>query len=468
MNLNPVLVTGASGFTGSYVVRELAANGYSVRAMVRSEDQASKLRQDGIEVVRADLTDQNSLREAVRGAGSIVHIAALFRRAGLPEEEFRRVNLQGTRMLMDLAIESGVRRFVHCSTVGVLGDVAEIPADENTPLNPGDMYQRSKADAEDLVMSYFKSGKLNGVVIRPAMIYGPGDQRILKLFKMISERSFFYVGSGQALVHFIDVRDLARAFRLALEQSHLTANIYIIAGSQSLPLKDAVAKIATILNVAEPKIHLPVRPVQLLGSLCELICTPLRINPPIFRRRVDFFTKNRAFDCSKAALELGFKPHSSFDEELIDIINSYIESGLIKAEKLNSYCTFRRELDGRITKWEEGAQRVYGFEPEQALGNISHKLLNTKFPRPLEHINSELTKSRAWTGNLVHLGRNGERLSVLSQWRVEEGAGSGGLTVVETNRLREMDAGERPLKAAMLNPAWFTAGSLGHSLEMLA
>lgn len=136
-----------------------------------------------------------------------------------------------------------------------------------------------------------KSGKISGVIIRPAMIYGPGDLRTLKLFSMISKRRFFYVGTGDVLVHFIDVRDLARAFISALNYEKSSGEFFIIAGSEAMPLRSLVSIIASELGVKEPWVHVPVRPMQMFGTLCEGICTPLGISPPIFRRRVDFLLR---------------------------------------------------------------------------------------------------------------------------------------------------------------------------------
>lgn len=326
-----MLVTGAGGFVGGQLVRSLRDQGFAVRAMVRNAAQRSGLEQLGAEVVVADLAKPETLPKAVSGVRGVFHVAALFRQAGLPEEEFYRVNAEGTRALLEAAIAAGVERFVYCSTVGVLGDIANPPADETTPFAPGDMYQRSKMEGEKIAMEFFNSKKITGCVIRPAMIYGPGDTRTLKIFKMIASRRFFYVGTGEAFVHFIDVRDLAQAFILAMTNRERNGEVYIIGGAEAVTLKDVVRRICGLLRVPAPWLHLPVKPMQWMGTVCEAICTPLRINPPLYRRRVDFYTKNRHFDCSKAARELGFTPAQSLNQELADIIADYRARGWLPA-----------------------------------------------------------------------------------------------------------------------------------------
>jgi len=297
--------------------------------MVRDPKKAETLKPLNVEVAIADLQDPESLQQAMTGVRGVYHIASIFRQAGLPESVFHDVNAEGTRRLLEAAIAAGVERVIHCSTVGVLGHVETPPANELTPYNPGDMYQRSKMEGEKIALDYFRSGRMSGVVIRPAMIYGPGDDRTLKIFKMVARRRFFYIGDGQAFVHWIDVRDLVKAFVLAMEKSNLNGEIYIIAGERAVPLQKMVETVAQYLNVPPPSLHLPVRPMQTLGSFCEAVFTPLRLQPPIFRRRVDFFTKSRYFDASKASQDLGFKPMRSFEEELADITQWYQANGYL-------------------------------------------------------------------------------------------------------------------------------------------
>ena len=323
MNNKPILVTGASGFVGEHMVRLLRNKDLPVRAMVRDKAKATNLEAMGAKITVADLGDEQSIREAVQGVETIYHIASIFRQAGLPDQTFHDINRDGVRRLFDAAIDAGVERIIHCSTVGVLGHIANPPGTEETPHNPGDIYQRTKLEGEELAMQYYTSGKMRGAVIRPAMIYGPGDTRTLKLFRMIKKKIFFYVGKGQCSVHFIDVRDLVQAFYLAMNKTDINAELYIISGEKAVPLQYMANQVAELLGVRPPWLHLPVKPMQWLGDICEAICTPLHIQPPIYRRRVDFYTKSRHFDSSKAHRDLGFVPAQTFEKELAEIIGWY-------------------------------------------------------------------------------------------------------------------------------------------------
>lgn len=434
----PVLVTGAAGFVGSNLVRYLVGQGVRVRAMVRSRAQAGEL--PDVEVVEADLRDPESLRRAVQGVRSIHHIAALFRQAGVPDSEFAAVNVEGVRNLLDAAIQAGVSRVVHCSTVGVLGNVRTPPADESTPCSPGDVYQVSKLQGELLALDYFRSGRISGVVIRPGMIYGPGDTRTLKLFKMVAGGHFFYVGDGKTLVHFVDVRDLARAFHLAMGHTERNGEVYIACGREAVPLREVTEFSAAYFGVRRPWLHLPVRPMQWLGSACEAVCTPLHIEPPIFRRRVDFFTKNRAFNGAKAARELGFTVDRPLQQEIVEIIDAYLDRGMIAPPKGAAAGAgpgepfLSRSLDGTISAWNRAAAERYGYPSSRALGEISHALLKTEFPEPLQRINERLVAQSFWRGRLRHATADGQRVEVESSWRLLADPRGRNPQVVEVNR----------------------------------
>ena len=320
------LVTGAGGFVGRYLVEHLARRGVRVRAMVRNPAQVAALDPIAEEVVIADLTRPETLRAAARGTAGVYHIAALFRQAG-GDQIFFDINAKGVEHMLDAAIAEGVPRLVLCSTNGVHSHIEHPPADENAPFNPSDLYQESKLEGEKIAMRYFNEGRIRGAVLRPAMIYGPGDERIGKMFRMIAKGRFFYIGKGQALTHWLDVRDLAEAFRLAMIHDEVNAEAFLIAGREYRTLKDSADEIARQMGVRPPWLHLPVTPMMWAAHACEIICEPLGIEPPLFRRRVSFFLKHRAFDISKARKMLGYEPAQDFAGEIADIIADYRARG---------------------------------------------------------------------------------------------------------------------------------------------
>ena len=146
-----VLVTGATGFTGGHLAKTLAARpGYTVRALVRHPDRAAGLAERGIAIVPGDLAERASVIAAVRDVDVVYNIAALYRDASLPAAAYQAVNAEAPAWIVDAAAAAGVGRVVHCSTVGVHGDVEHPPANEDAPLRPGDLYQRTKVEGERL------------------------------------------------------------------------------------------------------------------------------------------------------------------------------------------------------------------------------------------------------------------------------------------------------------------------------
>ena len=324
-----VLVTGATGFTGGWLARHLAGAGETVRALVRpgSVARAAPLTTAGVEVVRGDLGDPASLRAACAGVEVVYHIAATYRTAGQGAGSYHEVNVAGTARLLDAAVEARVRRVVHCSTGGVHGHIEDPPADETAPLAPGDVYQRTKLEGERVARARGEAGAVEVVVVRPIGIYGPGDTRFLKLFRLA--RGPVMLGSGRAFYHLTFVEDLVEGFRLCGTVARAAGETYLLAGARYTTLRELVALIAEELGTPPPRLRLPVWPVWLAGAACELVCVPLGIEPPLYRRRVDFFTKSRAFDASKARRDLGFEPRVDLREGIRRTAAWYREQGLL-------------------------------------------------------------------------------------------------------------------------------------------
>ena len=255
-----------------------------------------------------DLTDPLSLAPACAGIDVVYHIAATYRTAGQRDGAYRAVNVDGTRALLQAALAAGVSRFVHCSTGGVHGHIQHPPADEHAPFVPGDIYQETKLEGERAARTAGESGDMEVVVVRPIGIYGPGDTRFLKMFRAIARRRFPMIGSGRVFYHLTYIDDLTEGFRLCGETPAAAGRTYLLAGPRYTPLAELISIIAKELGVPPPRWRVPAWPVWLAGALCEAVCVPLGLEPPLYRRRVDFFTKSRAFDTTRARCELGYAP----------------------------------------------------------------------------------------------------------------------------------------------------------------
>ncbi|HEU4680237.1 MAG TPA: NAD-dependent epimerase/dehydratase family protein [Gemmatimonadales bacterium] len=326
-----VLVTGATGFTGRHLVRSLTADGYRVRVLARSAARAASL-PAGVDVREADITDPRAVSKALDGIDTVYHLAAAYREASHREEGYREVNVGATRNLLEAASHAGIERFVHCSTVGVHGHVANPPADESAPYSPGDPYQRTKCEAEILALTYARERGLPLSVARPTAIYGPGDTRLLKMFRMVANGTFIMLGKRDIYYHMVFVDDLVAGLRLLGTHPKAVGEVFILGGERYYTLSTITALIAGLLGVRPPWVRLPALPFQIAGSLCEAICVPLGIEPPIYRRRVDFFTKSRAFTIAKAQRLLGYQPQVPLEAGLRSTLDWYIRNGHIAVD----------------------------------------------------------------------------------------------------------------------------------------
>lgn len=324
-----VLVTGATGFTGHNLSKKLLADGHDVRVLVRSSSRLGLKEDNNLEVHEGDIRDENAVNIAVDGVEKVYNIAAMFRSACSVDQDYYDIHVKGTQHLLRASLKCGVKRFVHCSTVGVHGDVKEPPATELSPYAPADIYQRTKLEAELWAREFADKNDLALSVVRPTAIYGPGDMRLLKLFKLAVKKVTPVIGTGKIYYHMVYIDDLVQGILLAGEHEAAKGQVFIIGGEEKMILDDLLITIAKLLGKSESLLHIPALPFQLAGSLCEKICIPLKIEPPIYRRRVDFFTKSRSFDITKAKECIGYRPRYGLQEGLSRTARWYQENGYL-------------------------------------------------------------------------------------------------------------------------------------------
>ena len=324
----PVLVTGATGFTGQVVVRKLCERGLKVRAIARATSDRGALAGLPIEWITGQVYDPAVVARAVEGVGHILHVAASYRQAGVADAEYRRVHVESTQLLAGAALrQPGFQRLVLVSTVGVHGHIEHPPADETAPFAPGDIYQRTKAEAETWLHGFARAQGLPYAVIRPAAIYGPGDRRLLKVFKMAKAPVFVLLGSGACLYHLIHVEDLAEGIIRAAWHPRAAGEAFICGDARAISLEHMGRVIAGELQRPFRLVRLPVGPFFLAADITEAVCRPFGWSPPIYRRRVAFFTKDRSFDTKKIRDVMGFACAWNTDDGLRATARWYREHG---------------------------------------------------------------------------------------------------------------------------------------------
>ena len=320
-------LTGASGYTGGRLLEALRARDDEVAVLVRPESVSARLRERASSVVEGRLGDPVAAARLVDGADAVLHVAAVYRTAGHPDSYYREVNVVGTERLLEAAARQGVRRFVHTSTVGVHGHVEHPPADETSPMAPGDIYQATKAEAELLALDFHRKRGLPVAVVRPGAIYGPGETRFLKLFRAIARGRYAIVGTGRTFYHPVYIDDLVAGFLLALDRPEAVGESFLVCGPSYVSQQELAALVARHTGGRVLPFRIPAWPIQWAGDVVEALCVPLGLEPPLHRRRVDFWTKSRAFTIEKARRLLGYAPKVDLDEGIARTAAWYREAG---------------------------------------------------------------------------------------------------------------------------------------------
>ncbi len=324
-----ILVTGGTGFTGKHLLQRLSETDATVRVIARETSDRSDLADLNIDWVIGEVYDPKTVEQAMRDVTYVFHVAAAYREAKIDDKTYWNVHVKSTQLLAHEAQKlSGFKRFIHTSTVGVHGHIDMPPADESYRFAPGDEYQNTKVEAEQWIRDFADQHRLPVTVVRPAAIYGPGDRRLLKVFKLAKLPVCPILGFGyKGLYHLIHVDDLVSFMILAAVHSSTEGQVYICGNDQALSIQDIVRLISKRLGRKPRFVRLPVTPFFWLGDLCEAICKPLNIEPPIYRRRVAFFTKDRSFNTTKMRNDTGFEYRFSNDQGIEELTDWYVKQG---------------------------------------------------------------------------------------------------------------------------------------------
>jgi nucleoside-diphosphate-sugar epimerase len=312
-----IFLTGGSGFIGSRLAPLAVQTGHSVTVVTPINNAAERARCDaltqaGIKLVIAPLEDSAVIARELAGSDVVIHLAAAQHEAEQPESYFHRVNVEGTRNLLNLAAQAGVRRFVHGSTIGVYGSAASGSLNEDSPLAPDNPYGRTKTAAEQVVRQF--DSPMEWTIIRISETYGPGDMRLLKLFKGIRKGRYLTVGPGENVHQLIYVDDLSRGLLAACSAPAANKQTVVLAGSETTTTNEMVAAISEAVGSRKRVMHAPMWPFVAAAFVFESTFRPLGLKPPLHRRRLDFFRKSFSFSNARAESLLGFKPQVGFRE----------------------------------------------------------------------------------------------------------------------------------------------------------
>lgn len=311
---HPVLVTGGTGFLGHHLVLALRTSGMPVRVLTRRPDAARELAGAGAEVIPCDVLDHRGLRAHVAGCRAVFHLAGRLFVPGIPAVEYERLHVGSTLALLKACAElEALEWFVLCSTTGVHGPTGTLPAHEDDLGRPQNAYEETKLRAERLATEFARDVRLPLTIARPGMVYGPGDRHLLPLFRAIRGGYFLVIGPGTNHFHPVYIDDVIRGLLLAGERGGRDGRSYHLVGPRPVTSREFADAVGQALGRRVSSVHLPVRLAYTVGSAVELLPLPRRALP-LSRSRVLFMTQNRAYDGSRARVELGFRPIVHLDD----------------------------------------------------------------------------------------------------------------------------------------------------------
>ena len=332
MSLGRVVVTGATGFVGSAIVRSLVAAGYPVRAVCRASSRRDNLAGLDIDIVDADICDAEAVARAMAGGRYLAHAAADYRLWARDPGAITHTNVVGTRTVMEAALRAGVERIVYTSSVATLalrrGDEA---ADETVPLTEAaavGAYKRSKVVAERLVDTMIARDALPAVIVNPSTPIGPRDIKPTPTGRIIVEaacgRIPGFVDTGLNLVH---VDDVATGHVAALARGNVGER-YILGGENVL-LADMLGDIARLVGRRPPRLKLPRAPLYPIAVAAEIIATMTRREPFLTLDGLRMSRQRMFFTSAKAERELGYRARP-YTEGLRDAVDWFRGAGYLR------------------------------------------------------------------------------------------------------------------------------------------
>lgn len=329
--MKSVLITGGTGFIGSRLALRLAGQGGDVRILAQKNNTVEEKRHQllieaGTTIVLGSVTDRAETLQATDGVDLVFHLAAAQHEMNVPDEHFRNVNVEGTRNVLEAAMESGVSRVVHGSTIGVYG-APNGEVDEKSPTTPINIYGTTKLEGEHVALSYAQ--EIPTVCVRIPETYGPGDRRLLKLFRAVRKGTFFIIGTGSNLHHPIYIDDLVEGLMLLGVHETAPGELFLLGGKDVVTTNEMVQAVAEAMDRPPPKLRLPMAPFLAIAIGLEALLRPLGVQPPLHRRRLDFFRRSFQLSADKAKKMLNFSPEVGFAEGARRTAEWYEEVGLL-------------------------------------------------------------------------------------------------------------------------------------------
>lgn len=324
-----VLVTGATGFVGGGVARRLARDGHDVRALARQSADAGSLAAAGIDVVRGDVRDAESVALAMRGCSHVIHLAAA--KSGTMAHLLD-VNVRGTTIVVDAAREAGVQRVVFGSTLGVNGFITGQPVDEQSPIRPNTPYRLSKWRAEQVARSAHERMDLPVVIARISTVVGPGARAWLSLARGIVSGRMRLIGDGSNAIDLVPIDDIADGLIRCAVVPSIEGRHFVLGAGAPSTMAGFAGRIAQCLGVAPPRAGLPAAPFRMALRAAALVFRLTGKSSSYVHQREVLIADKRA-SSARARAALGYEPHASLDDAIRAMVDGFVSSGALGAPR---------------------------------------------------------------------------------------------------------------------------------------
>lgn len=320
-------VTGATGLIGRHLVDQLLEQDKAVRILTRTPQKAEELWQNNVEIWKGDITDPASLAGFATDASTIYHLAGTI----FEPQLLTPVNETGTKNLLRECLNYPIKRFVHLSSVGVIGTGQEKIIDEKTACHPQNDYERSKLRGEELVMQYAQEHKLPVTIMRPTIVFGPGRERDKDSFaswmQAIQNGRYRYIGHGKYAANYVYARDVAEACSFVAEHEQAVGEVYIV--NDPYPLRDFVQIAADLMEAPQPS-TIPLGIANFIAGVSAVMGKLLKMSLPLTPARVKALTSETTYSDQKLRRDLGFKPSTGIEQGLIQTIHWYQDQGTLQ------------------------------------------------------------------------------------------------------------------------------------------
>ncbi|OGC47188.1 hypothetical protein A2886_00895 [candidate division WWE3 bacterium RIFCSPHIGHO2_01_FULL_42_13] len=336
--MEKILVTGGTGFIGSHLTERLLEQERQVKVLALKEplepiekENERLLEELGAEIIYGDLRDAESLKEAIKGCDTVFHLAGISRPMAVTDEKYYDVNVKGTENILEAAKAVGVKKFVHVSTVSVLGVSPDgHPLSEDEYQYDGLKYGQTKREGERIALHYHYKHKIPVIVVRPCLVYGPRCLVRLIMFKFVKLGIFPIFDSGEAKMEFAYVDNVVQALLLAEKDGNAVGETFNITDGQPYKIKDVLNTMADELRVARPRLKLHPKVGYYIGVVTEFLSKIVGIFPPFSRTASEWMSKDvNVYECEKAKRLLHYKPTVSLKDGIQKSIDWYKSKGLL-------------------------------------------------------------------------------------------------------------------------------------------